>query len=138
VSPVIGVVMMAAIVVVLASVVGTFALGLGAGASGESPPQVRFHGAWGGGTADCSLGSGATLTVTHRAGDAVEASTLSVTDGSSTLDVAGDCSVSGAMRAGGELTVAVDPSATVRIRWTEPVEGPGRTVTLGRWHGPDA
>ena len=69
VSPVIGVILMVAITVILAAVIGTFVLGLGDQVS-ESAPQAQF-------TFDYDSTNNE-LTVTHDGGDAIEASTLVV------------------------------------------------------------
>ena len=63
VSPVIGVILMVAITVILAAVIGTFVLGLGD--SVESAPQASFNFDY-----DDSTGN---VTVTHRGGDTVNA-----------------------------------------------------------------
>jgi flagellin-like protein len=74
VSPVIGVILMVAITVILAAVIGTFVLGLGDQVS-ESAPQAQF-------TFDFKNGSYGTIT--HDGGDSIEDSTLSVIVGSNT------------------------------------------------------
>jgi flagellin-like protein len=68
VSPVIGVILMVAITVILAAVIGTFVLGLGDQVSG-SAPQAQFTFEFNGSTA---------LNITHEGGDAIEADTLNV------------------------------------------------------------
>jgi flagellin-like protein len=71
VSPVIGVILMVAITVILAAVIGTFVLGLGDQVS-QSAPQAQF-------TFEFSdSASNETITVTHDGGDAVEADQLSI------------------------------------------------------------
>jgi len=68
VSPVIGVILMVAITVILAAVIGTFVLGLGSNV--ESVPSAQFSFDY----------SGGDVTVTHDGGDSIEASALSVSD----------------------------------------------------------
>jgi flagellin-like protein len=68
VSPVIGVILMVAITVILAAVIGTFVLGLGDQVS-ESAPQAQF-------TFD--FANGTYGTITHDGGDTVEDSTLKI------------------------------------------------------------
>ncbi|GGL44568.1 hypothetical protein GCM10009037_29960 [Halarchaeum grantii] len=68
VSPVIGVILMVAITVILAAVIGTFVLGLG-NQVGNQAPQVTFD--WEG-----TASSG--VTVTHQGGDSFEASNVDV------------------------------------------------------------
>ena len=61
VSPVIGVILMVAITVILAAVIGTFVLGLGDQVS-ESAPQAQFT---------FQNPSAGTVTITHDGGDAI-------------------------------------------------------------------
>ena len=70
VSPVIGVILMVAITVVLAAVIGTFVLGF-SGELGDSAPQARFN-------FNCDTGAD-TVTITHEGGDALEGSNINVT-----------------------------------------------------------
>ena len=71
VSPVIGVILMVAITVILAAVIGTFVLGLGDQVS-ESAPQAQF-------TFD--FDGADKINITHDGGDAIEAGDLNVTSG---------------------------------------------------------
>ncbi|WP_136600819.1 type IV pilin [Salinigranum halophilum] len=71
VSPVIGVILMVAITVILAAVIGTFVLGLGDQVS-ESAPQAQF-------TFD--FDGADKINITHDGGDAIEADDLNVTSG---------------------------------------------------------
>ena len=73
VSPVIGVILMVAITVILAAVIGTFVLGLGSNV--ESVPSAQF-------SFDYNT-AGDEVTVTHDGGDSIEASALSVSDDAS-------------------------------------------------------
>jgi flagellin-like protein len=68
VSPVIGVILMVAITVILAAVIGTFVLGLGDQVS-DSAPQASFN---------FDFQNGTSATVTHDGGDAVDDNSLSV------------------------------------------------------------
>jgi flagellin-like protein len=71
VSPVIGVILMVAITVILAAVIGTFVLGLGD--SVESAPQASF---------DFELsedtGTNGNLNITHRGGDTIQNSSIEI------------------------------------------------------------
>ncbi|WP_410766796.1 type IV pilin [Haloferax sp. DFSO60] len=69
VSPVIGVILMVAITVILAAVIGTFVLGLGDQVS-ETAPQASF-------SFDYD-GNGA-LTITHESGEAINAGQVTIT-----------------------------------------------------------
>jgi len=74
VSPVIGVILMVAITVILAAVIGTFVLGLG-DSLGDSQPTAQLN-------VDAS---GGTLTIEHSGGDRLDANdlTIEVSSGSS-------------------------------------------------------
>jgi len=79
VSPVIGVILMVAITVILAAVIGTFVLGLGSNV-GNNSPSATFdyqYNDWG------STDRG--LNITDQGGDAIDQSTITVTVGDVTL-----------------------------------------------------
>lgn len=70
VSPVIGVILMVAITVILAAVIGTFVLGLGSSLQSGSAPQASFgfevsNSSW-------------NLTVTHETGDSISATAVNI------------------------------------------------------------
>jgi flagellin-like protein len=67
VSPVIGVILMVAITVILAAVIGTFVLGLGD--SVESAPQASF---------DFSVDSSDNVEITHRGGDNINPNNVEI------------------------------------------------------------
>jgi len=69
VSPVIGVILMVAITVILAAVIGTFVLGLGDQVQ-STTPQASFGFE--------ASGDKTTVTVTHETGDSIDAADLSV------------------------------------------------------------
>jgi flagellin-like protein len=71
VSPVIGVILMVAITVILAAVIGTFVLGLG-----DQVQQTSPNAQWDWNT-DGDVADGDDLTLTHQSGDSVDATTLS-------------------------------------------------------------
>ena len=151
VSPVIGVILMVAITVILAAVIGTFVLGLGDQLQSTSP-QTSFDFDFEAEATDASIvddGSSdpqlandddntndGTLDITHEGGDSVEDTQLSVTDGSTTIDDGGFNSWSGDVSAGSTESITVDDGDTVRVVW-ESSDG-GNTATLGRWPGPNA
>ena len=68
VSPVIGVILMVAITVILAAVIGTFVLGLGDQVS-DSAPQANFN---------FEFANGNEVSITHDGGNSVDDSSLSV------------------------------------------------------------
>jgi flagellin-like protein len=148
VSPVIGVILMVAITVILAAVIGTFVLGLGDQVQ-DTAPQASFN-------FDFSQGTGSgddLLTVAHDGGDAIpQAQLSSVGSGNGTsFDVAwsatdGDTnvdskSVTGEVSAGDQMTFIAGTDdnmrgATVRVVWAS--TNGENTATLGKWDGPNA
>jgi len=124
VSPVIGVILMVAITVILAAVIGTFVLGLGDQVQ-SSAPNTNFQ---------FEYDEGATtVTITHNGGQDVEQSTLSVEgagislSGSSGLDTpssgsaysTGDTIISG---------VGYNTGETIRVIWSSPSGGSSNTI----------
>lgn len=73
VSPVIGIILMVAVTVILAAVIGTFVLGIGQSTS-EPTPQVSWEFEYDGGGDGFGAGSpyNDKLTVTHEGGDTIE------------------------------------------------------------------
>jgi flagellin-like protein len=69
VSPVIGVILMVAITVILAAVIGSFVLNLG-GSLQQSAPQASFG---------FDYNSTTNVTITHESGDSIDAARLNVT-----------------------------------------------------------
>jgi len=106
VSPVIGVVLMVAITVILAAVIGTAVLSIGNQAS-QAAPQL---------SAEMSYNS-THLTISHQGGDTVENSTLNVTETGSTDDIS--VTATGDVSAGDEIAVGTYESGeTIRLVWT--------------------
>ena len=111
VSPVIGVILMVAITVILAAVIGTFVLGLGD--SVESAPQASI-------TFDGS--SSEDVTITHRGGDSFDTSELEVrgsaVSSSQSLDSAATSSIPSQFAAGNSVTVEVDQEGELNLVYT--------------------
>jgi len=125
VSPVIGVILMVAITVILAAVIGTFVLGLGDQVQ-QTSPNAQWN--W-----DQSTNN---LDLTHEGGDSVEPTRLEATGN----DINDDCSQSGHWDSGvsavsaGNTCDVVDgtaPSGTYRLIWT--AEGGGSSSTLSTY-----
>ena len=76
VSPVIGVILMVAITVILAAVIGSFVLGLGQDV--DSAPQASFNF-----DQEADGSGGVDVTVQHRGGDSIDASNLEIRSGGS-------------------------------------------------------
>ena len=77
VSPVIGVILMVAITVILAAVIGAFVLGLGDQAS-SSAPQAQFSFSYDSTINEGSADSTSTITVSHSGGQDVDTSDLEI------------------------------------------------------------
>jgi flagellin-like protein len=145
VSPVIGVILMVAITVILAAVIGTFVLGLGDQVSNTSPQasfSFDFDANTAGNTCNTDDLNDATgtdtgeLMITHDGGDGIEDTQLSITDGSGTNSWTDCGGSSGTVSAGSSANPDVDNDDTIRMTW-ESSNG-GDTATLGKWSGPEA
>lgn len=127
VSPVIGVILMVAITVILAAVIGTFVLGLGNQVS-EASPQAQF-------TFDQSGAAGTTganVTITHDGGDAIESSNLGVKVAGS--DATMSTAFSGTVSAGVSATADVSgesPGDELRVVWSS--SSSDETATIGAY-----
>ena len=124
VSPVIGVILMVAITVILAAVIGTFVLGLGDQVS-ENAPQASF-------SFDFDTAN-SNVTITHEGGDTLDNSTISI-DGDDgglapgSVNHPGDWD-DGTIEAGDVITYqAVDAGETIRVVWTNPNGGSTNTI----------
>ena len=84
VSPVIGVILMVAITVILAAVIGTFVLGLGENVN--STPQVSFDFE----TNETTTGTIDQITITHNGGDSIDVNRLNVTGGVADIEGSND------------------------------------------------
>jgi len=109
VSPVIGVILMVAVTVILAAVVGTFVLALGD--EGETPaPQAKF-------TFD---EAGTDITMTHDEGDPLPRDNIVVIAGNGTTVTScsdGDGWGATEITAGNSCTAEFTDSGTIRIIW---------------------
>ena len=127
VSPVIGVILMVAITVILAAVIGTFVLNLGQGIN-QSAPQASFGFDY----------EEPNVTVTHQSGDSIDSDQLSlVVEGEDPEEWGGDESVS----AGDSQTFNNSNSGytftgqTVRLVWES--ENGENTATLSQGTAPN-
>ena len=123
VSPVIGIILMVAITVILAAVIGTFVLGLGDSVTGETAPQASWD------TADGP--NGGEVVVAHNGGDSVEASNLDVTiDDSPVPSENVSDPFSGTVSAGSETTVTnVSGGEEVQVIWNAPDSDSSQELT---------
>jgi flagellin-like protein len=128
VSPVIGVILMVAITVILAAVIGSFVLNLG-GSLQQNAPQASFA---------FDYNADTNVTITHETGDSIETAQLN-TSGLATNSVAWDDKVgSDTVSAGtGAEFNNTDPwnSETVRVVWVS--ENGENSATLSTSTAPD-
>jgi flagellin-like protein len=117
VSPVIGVILMVAITVILAAVIGTFVLGLGDQVS-ENAPQASL-------SFDYDT-TNTQVNVTHEGGETLEGSNLELVGSSGTSATAGSQDYA----AGDQIftNVGYNASETLRVVWTNPSGGSTNTI----------
>jgi flagellin-like protein len=137
VSPVIGVILMVAITVILAAVIGAFVLGLGDQAS-SSAPQATF---------DFAFEDGGNATIAHAGGQNIDASTIEVRVGSEVMyngSVVNKANLtntgwSSPIRTGDVLTISNTTASAdysgqeVRIVWTNPNGGSSNIIGERTW-----
>ena len=146
VSPVIGVILMVAITVILAAVIGTFVLGLSGEIEGSQAPQASFtfdyDSAASSGTTTCGdpgTSDEGALEITHDGGAKIQASQMGIvgmSDGDEDFWSCSSVSKASDVTAGDVADVSAANDDTVRVVW-EASNG-GDTATLGKWTGPDA
>ena len=124
VPPVVGVVLMVAITVILAAVVGTVAVGF-TDRFEQSTPQTSFGFEYDAGT----------LTVAHESGEAIDGDQLYLLTDAGEAEWKADCDNSDTVSTGDSIDVAVDADQTLRVVWK--AEDGGQTKTIVRWDGPD-
>jgi flagellin-like protein len=141
VSPVIGVILMVAITVILAAVIGTFVLGLGDQVQSTSP-QASFNfdfDAGGDGTFS-GANNDDVLEITHDGGDSIDSARLSVlvdgSDADDSLNWDTSTAFSGDVAAGDTASYTEDGTddnlqqgTSVRVTWTS--ESGDNSATLG-------
>lgn len=130
VSPVIGVILMVAVTVILAAVIGAFVLNLGG--SGDVAPQASFG-------FDTDTNS-SNVSITHLSGDALNPAQVTVDgDGLNQSDTWANLSGSNAtVAAGDQVEIGVVPDALesyqIRIVWTDN----GDSSIIAEQSGPNA
>jgi len=119
VSPVIGVILMVAITVILAAVIGAFVLGLGDQAS-SSAPQASF---------DFSFDTNEkNVTITHGGGDDVDKNSLTI-NGLNNTDAAQNWVTGDTISTGDSLDEGYNPDeSAVRVIWQNPSGGSSNTL----------
>ncbi|MGM0590423.1 MAG: type IV pilin [Halobacteriota archaeon] len=120
VSPVIGVILMVAITVILAAVIGTFVLGLG-DQVGDQAPQASLDFSYN------TSASPTTVTLTHEGGDQLTNSTIDVTGSESDAITLQN---NDTYTAGMTIVDAedVEDGETVRVIWTNPNSGSSSVI----------
>jgi len=137
VSPVIGVILMVAITVILAAIIGAFVLDIGQ--TQESPPTATFE--WENKPDSSSTGNH-TVTLSHDGGDSIDASTnLEVTfsatsNGNSPATVSGDYTTGDTIWAGGAASGGDDEiqtSGSAELIWTSSSGDSSNTLSEHDW-----
>ena len=131
VSPVIGVILMVAITVILAAVIGTFVLGLGSEIQ-NNPPSAQFT---------FNEEDNGNLTMTHDGGQSVPTSNVKVTNDNTSKDYISNrtCQnestspswTSAELSAGDACTIAdyeIEDGETIRITWESDDGGTSATL----------
>ena len=117
VSPVIGVILMVAITVILAAVIGTFVLGLGDDLQ-DTSPTASFNFEY----EDNGDGTNDDVTITHAGGDGIDGSSdvVSLSETSGDGFASGDTWTDSSISAGSSHTATLDgdwSGHTVRVNW---------------------
>ena len=131
VSPVIGIILMVAITVILASLIGVFAFDV-FGQDSEEAPAVIFEYNYDGDNDE--------LTIRHQSGTVVSGSAIEFKEqnGGATPLTKTDWSGETEVQAGESITIGgVNSDATVLIVWNQQQQGED-TAVIGTWEGPDA
>ena len=112
VSPVIGVILMVAITVILAAVIGTFVLGIAPGESPGPSSQISFQDAY----------ENENVTIVHNGGDTIDLSAVTLlVDGSS---------INSTLHAGSKSTLSAGERIVVEVEEGEIPEGDGVEFVL--------
>ncbi|MFC6951938.1 type IV pilin N-terminal domain-containing protein [Halorubellus litoreus] len=122
VSPVIGVILMVAITVILAAVIGAFVLGIGG--SQEQTPQASF-------SYEAPSGGGA-VDVTHQGGDSIDASNIQF--GGAVSPAVDPSSTPSEWTAGTTLTASSgtwNPGDSVTVIWSSPSSDSSNIIAEG-------
>jgi len=131
VSPVIGVILMVAITVILAAVIGTFVLGLGD--SLEQAPQAQISGDDADAQSPFSSGDGTKdiLTISHDGGDEIEAGDyrVRISNGSGTFHTVYNSSGTHTFQIG-NADAGGDDTLTVSLTSSPDTFGVGDTITV--------
>lgn len=144
VSPVIGVILMVAITVLLAAVVGSFALGIPDQAEpGTEIPQTSFtfeydDSASGGITnlEASDSGSNGRLTITHESGETIDANDIEIRDKEGDTPVDGSSLSSSELTAGTSIDIRIGSDDTILIVYVP--DGVDTSSVIQEYEAPDA
>lgn len=146
VTPVIGIILLVAIAVILAAVIGAFALGLGDRVQDYAPnARFAFDYAPGDQTGACTALSDddgtdeGKVTVIHEDGDKIEESQVTLIDDEDNRANWNDCASKDVteITSGDEATPEIDADDTVRLVW-ESENDDHDTAVIATYEGPDA
>ena len=115
VSPVIGVILMVAITVILAAVIGAFVLGLGDQVSNNAP-QASF-------SFEFDQPDNGNVTITHTGGDNIESNNLNISATNNT-----NWPESGTVKTGDSVNVSYTGGEAVRVIWSNPSGGSSNVI----------
>jgi flagellin-like protein len=121
VSPVIGVILMVAITVILAAVIGAFVLNLG-GQVSNNAPQAAFGFDY--------TESNDEITITHAGGDSLDVDNVQISVGGIKADWP-SAGTGSTISAGDSVSTTISGSDTVRVIWNSPTGD--ESATLGKW-----
>lgn len=129
VSPVIGVILMVAITVILAAVIGTFSFGLFDRDTNPAPSAV-FEADYDSGTKE--------LIITHETGDEFDSGNVEFKISGGNGNFGSASGWAGEVTSGDGVTLSgIAPEETVRVVWKDPRKG-DQTQVLYTWEGPEA
>lgn len=146
VTPVIGIILLVAIAVILAAIIGTFALGMGDRVQDHAPnTRMDFDYAAGDQSGElCGLSDDdgtdeGKLTITHEAGDKIDESRLTLIDDEGNEATWDDCASSSVtdITSGDQATPEIDADDTIRLVWESENQGDDTSV-VAKYVGPDA
>lgn len=145
VTPVIGIILLVAITVILAAVIGTFTLGMGDRVQDFAPStRIGFDFDADASGESCGLAGGGgpdqgELTITHQGGDKIEESQLTLVDDDGNETSWNNCATSGVtdITAGDKATPHIDSDDTIRLVWNSENDVDDTSV-VAKFEGPDA
>ncbi|NHN47187.1 type IV pilin [Halostella sp. JP-L12] len=127
VSPVIGAILMVAITVILAAVIGAFVLDLGG--SQEKTPQTSFDADWN------QSSTGNNVTITQESGDSIEVNRINFVGNKSNQGTGWNQISDGQTQAGSYVGTAVESGGTVRVVWES--ESGETSSTIAEFENPN-